>query len=92
MSIRELEQKASDGGDEDANRRFGMIEECMKTMDEYQVANCIILMKELIPEYENQIAIMIKNFVVDRDRSLKYLSKDEVELIEFLRENLKYDL
>lgn len=88
MSIRELINRA-EKGDIEAKYKYSKIMECMETMDEDRVANCIILMKELIPELENQIALLIKKFVVDKDRSLKYLSKDEIELIEFLRENLK---
>ena len=46
-------------------------------------------MKELIPELENQSALLIKKYVIDPDRSLEYLSKDEIGLVEFLRKNLK---
>lgn len=88
MPIKELINKVEQG-DIDAKHKYSQIMECMDTMDEYRVANCIILMKELIPELENQIAMMIKKFVVDKDRSLKFLSKDEIQLIEFLRSNLK---
>lgn len=88
MPIQKLINKAEEG-DVDAKYKYSKIMDCMETMDEYRVANCIILMKKLIPEMENQIAMMIKKFVVDKDRSLKYLSRDEIELIEFLRNNLK---
>lgn len=88
MPIKELIKKAEEG-DKEAKDKHSKIMECMETMDEYRVANCIILMKELIPELQSQIAIMIKNFVIDKERSLKFLSKDEIQLIEFLRENLK---
>lgn len=90
MPIKNLIKKAEEG-DSEANEKYNKILECMETMDEYRVANCIILMKDLIPELQNQIAMMIKNFVVSPDRSLQYLSKDEVELIEFLRKHLKAD-
>lgn len=88
MPIKELIMKA-EKGDIEAKKKYDKILECMETMDEYRVANCIILMKELIPELQSQIAMMIKNFVINEDRSLKYLSKDEIELIEFLRAHLK---
>lgn len=78
-----------DQGDQLAAEKYKRIMECMNSMNDDRVANCIILMKELIPELENQSALLIKKYVIDPSRSLKYLSRDEVELIEFLRENLK---
>lgn len=88
MPINDLIKRAEEG-DKEAKEKYTKIMGCMDTMDEYRVSNCIILMKDLIPEYQTQIAMMIKNFVVNPDRSLQYLSKDEVELIEFLRNHLK---
>jgi hypothetical protein len=79
----------ADKGDAKAAEKYKKILECMESMDHDRVANCIILMKELIPELENQSALLIKKYVIDRNRSLRYLSKDEIELIEYLRENLK---
>jgi len=79
----------ADQGDVKSAEKYGKIMDCMNSMDDDRVANCIILMKELIPELENQSALLIKKYVIDPDRSLKYLSKDEIELIEFLRDNLK---
>jgi hypothetical protein len=79
----------ADKGDKKAAEKYEKIMKCMESMDDDRVANCIILMKELIPELENQSALLIKKYVIDLDRSLRYLSKDEIELIEFLRENLK---
>lgn len=79
----------ADNGDTKAAEKYKKIMKCMESMDDDRVANCIILMKELIPELENQSALLIKKYVIDLNRSLRYLSKDEVELIEFLRENLK---
>ena len=76
-------------GDAKAAEKYQKIMECVGSMDDDRVANCIILMKEMIPELENQSALLIKKYVIDPDRSLRYLSKDEIELIEFLRENLK---
>jgi hypothetical protein len=76
-------------GDERSAEKYRRIMECVGSMDDDRVANCIILMKEMIPELENQSALLIKKYVIDPDRSLRYLSKDEIELIEFLRENLK---
>lgn len=76
-------------GDTKAAEKYEKIMECMDSMDDDRVANCIILMKELIPELENQSALLIKKYVIDPDRSLRYLSRDEIELIEFLRDNLK---
>jgi len=58
-------------------------------MDDDRVANCIILMKQYIPELWNQSALLLKKYIVDESRSLTFLSKDEVELIEFFREYLK---
>lgn len=79
----------ADKGDTKAEDKYKKIMNCVESMDEDRVANCIILMKELIPELENQSALLIKKYVIDPDRSLRYLSKDEIELIEFLRDNLK---
>ena len=90
MPIKDLIDKA-EKGDMEAKKKYDKIMECIETMDEYRVANCIILMKELIPELQSQIAMMIKNFVVNKDRSLRYLSKDEIEFIKFLRAHLKTD-
>jgi hypothetical protein len=79
----------ADSGDAKAAEKYHKIMECVGSMDDDRVANCIILMKEMIPELENQSALLIKKYVIDPERSLRYLSKDEIELIEFLRENLK---
>ena len=76
-------------GDKLAAEKYQKIMMCMASMNDDRIANCIILMKELIPELENQSALLIKKYVIDPERSLQYLSKDEIELIEFLRENLK---
>lgn len=84
----DLRQKAK-AGDSEAAEKYNMIMECLKTMDDDRVANCIILMKEMIPELENQSALLIKKYVVDEERSLRYLSRDEINLIQFLRDNLK---
>jgi hypothetical protein len=86
--IEKLKMKA-DKGDAKAVEKYKKIMDCMNSMDCDRVANCIILMKELIPELENQSALLIKKYVIDPDRSLRYLSRDEIELIEFLRDNLK---
>lgn len=86
--IERLKEQA-DKGDQKAAEKYKKIMQCMDSMDNDRVANCIILMKELIPELENQSALLIKKYVIDPDRSLRYLSKDEIELINFLRENLK---
>ncbi|MDF2841127.1 MAG: hypothetical protein K0Q99_1899 [Clostridia bacterium] len=86
--IENLKNQA-DKGDEMAREKYKKIMQCMDSMDDDRVANCIILMKELIPELENQSALLIKKYVIDPDRSLRYLSRDEIELIEFLRDNLK---
>jgi hypothetical protein len=58
-------------------------------MDDDRVANCIILMKQYIPELWNQSALLLKKYIVDESRSLEFLSKDEVEIIEFMREYIK---
>jgi hypothetical protein len=58
-------------------------------MNDDRVANCIILIKECVPELCNQSALLLKKYIIDETRSLKFLSKDEVELIEFLRKYLK---
>lgn len=79
----------ADQGDQVAAEKYKRIMECMDSMNDDRVANCIILMKELIPELENQSALLIKKYVIDPERSLEYLSRDEIELIEFLRDNLK---
>ncbi|MFZ5353871.1 MAG: hypothetical protein ACOZCL_14265 [Bacillota bacterium] len=78
-------------GDSEAAYKLRMIKSCMKEMSPDRVANCIILMKELIPELDNQSALLIKKYVIEPERSLQYLSRDEIELIEFLRDNLKSD-
>jgi hypothetical protein len=83
-----LKEKA-DKGDKEAADKYKRIMECMDSMDSDRIANCIILMKELIPELQNQSALLIKKYVIDPRRSLRYLSRDEIELIEFLRDNLK---
>lgn len=78
-----------DSGDEEAREKYEKIMECLKSMDDDRVANCIILMKQYIPELWNQSALLLKKYIVDENRSLELLSRDEVELIEFLREYLK---
>jgi hypothetical protein len=82
-------KRQADNGDVKAEEKYEKIMDCMDSMNDDRVANCIILMKELIPELENQSALLIKKYVIEPERSLQYLSKDETELIEFLRENLK---
>ncbi len=79
----------AESGDEDAGSKYEKIMECLKSMDDDRVANCIILMKQYIPELWNQSALLLKKYIVDESRSLEFLSKDETELIEFLREYLK---
>jgi hypothetical protein len=86
--IDSLKSKA-DTGDKSAEAKYANIMECLKSMDDDRVANCIILMKQYIPELWNQSALLLKKYIVDEDRTLDYLSKDEIELIEFLREYLK---
>jgi hypothetical protein len=86
--VEELKNKA-EAGDQEAARKYDSIMECLETMDEDRVANCIILMKEHIPELWNQSALLLKKYIIDENRSLEYLSRDETELIEFLREHLK---
>jgi len=76
-------------GDKEAGEKYEKIMQCLESMDDDRVANCIILMKQYIPELWNQSALLLKKYIVDGDRSLEYLSRDEVELIEFLREYLK---
>jgi len=76
-------------GDPEARDKYEKIMECLESMNDDRVANCIILMKQYIPELWNQSALLLKKYIVDEDRSLEYLSRDEVELIEFLREYLK---
>lgn len=78
-----------EAGDPEARDKYEKIMECLSSMDEDRVANCIILMKQYIPELWNQSALLLKKYIVDEERSLEYLSRDEVELIEFLREYLK---
>lgn len=78
-----------DSGDEEAREKYEKIMECLKSMNDDRVANCIILMKQYIPELWNQSALLLKKYIIDENRSLEYLSRDEVELIEFLREYLK---
>jgi len=46
-------------------------------------------MKKHIPELWNQSALLLKKYIIDESRSLEFLSKDEVELIEFLRDYLR---
>ncbi|HYE80980.1 MAG TPA: hypothetical protein VEG39_02305 [Clostridia bacterium] len=79
----------AEAGDADARAKYENIMECLKSMDDDRVANCIILMKQYIPELWNQSALLLKKYIVDEQRSLEFLSRDEVELIEFLREYLK---
>jgi hypothetical protein len=86
--VDELKSKA-EAGDEEAQAKYEKIMQCLKSMDDDKVANCIILMKHYIPELWNQSALLLKKYIVDESRSLGFLSKDEVELIEFLREYLK---
>ncbi len=88
-SMYELYARAK-AGDEEAKKDINEIKDCLKSMDDDRVANCIILMKEKIPGLGNQVAILIKKYVVNQDRSLENLSTEEVELIEFLRAHLKY--
>ena len=76
-------------GDMSAKNQYEEIMECLNTMDDDRVANCIILMKKHIPELWNQSALLLKKYIIDESRSLEFLSKDEVELIEFLRYYLK---
>ena len=86
--MKELSDRAK-AGDIDAKKDIHEIMDCLGSMDDDRVANCIILMKEKIPELQNQVAILIKKYVVNQDRSLEMLSPEEVELIEFLRAHLK---
>lgn len=86
--VKGLKQKA-EAGDEEARSKYEKIMECLSSMDEDRVANCIILMKKYIPELWNQSALLLKKYIVDKQRSLEFLSRDEVELIEFMREYLK---
>jgi hypothetical protein len=79
----------AEAGDKTAEDKYKKIMECLESMDDDRVANCIILMKQYIPELWNQSALLLKKYIVDENRSLDFLSKDEVELIEFLREYLK---
>ncbi len=88
--VEKLKHKAL-SGDKEAADKYDKIMKCMQGMDSDRIANCIILMKELIPELENQSALLIKKYVIEPERSLAYLSRDEVELISFLRNNLKED-
>ena len=78
-----------DAGDEEAREKYEKIMDCLKSMNDDRVANCIILMKQYIPELWNQSALLLKKYIIDENRSLEFLSRDEVELIEFLREYLK---
>lgn len=89
--VKELKNKA-EAGDKSAEVKYEEIMECLNTMDDDRVANCIILMKEHIPELWNQSALLLKKYIIDESRSLKFLSKDEVELIEFLRDYLKDEM
>lgn len=86
--VEELKAKA-EAGDKEAEDRYKKIMECLESMDDDRVANCIILMKQCIPELYNQSALLLKKYIVDANRSLEFLSKDEIELIEFLRQYLK---
>lgn len=86
--IDELKSKA-EAGEKSAEAKYNKIMECLDTMDDDRVANCIILMKQYIPELWNQSALLLKKYIVDESRSLNNLSKEEVALIEFLREYLK---
>lgn len=86
--VDDLKSRA-EAGDKEAEAKYEKIMECLKTIDDDRVANCIILMKRYIPELWNQSALLLKKYIVDESRSLDFLSKDEVELIEFLREYLK---
>ena len=79
----------AEAGDENAWAKYEKIMECLNSMDDDRVANCIILMKQYIPELWNQSALLLKKYIVDESRSLEFLSKDEVEIIEFLREYIK---
>ncbi|MGE5676856.1 MAG: hypothetical protein ACM3ZR_02255 [Pseudomonadota bacterium] len=82
-------KKRVDEGDEEAKAKYDRIMGCLESMDYDRVANCIILMKEYIPELWNQSALLLKKYITDESRSLKFLSRDEKELVEFLREYLK---
>lgn len=86
--VDDLKSKA-EAGDNTAAAKYEKIMECLNAMDDDRVANCIILMKQNIPELWNQSALLLKKYIVDDNRSLEFLSKDEVELIEFMREYLK---
>ncbi len=86
--VEDLKSKA-ESGDKSAAGKYEKIMECLNTMDDDRVANCIILMKQYIPQLWNQSALLLKKYIVDENRSLEFLSKDEAELIEFLREYLK---
>lgn len=86
--IEDLKSKAMTG-DKTAKVKYQRIMKCLETMNYDRVANCIILMKKYIPELRNQSALLLKKYITDESRSLKFLSKDEKELIEFLREYLK---
>lgn len=86
--IERLKARA-EAGDESAKEKYEKIMECLETMDDDRVANCIILMKQYIPELWNQSALLLKKYIVDDSRSLEFLSEEEIELIEFLREYLK---
>lgn len=85
-------KKRAEAGDAKAREDYDEIMTCLNTMDDDRVANCIILLKEKFPKLENQAAILIKKYVVNKDRSLDKLSPDEVELVEFLRGHLKEDI
>lgn len=86
--IEELKNK-TETGDSAAAEKYKEIMDCLETMDEDRVANCIILMKKYIPELWNQSALLLKKYIIDEKRSLEYLSKDEIGLVEFFREYLK---
>jgi len=82
-------KRRAESGDESAKAKYEEIMECLNTMDDDRVANCIILMKKHIPELWNQSALLLKKYIIDESRSLEFLSKAEVELIEFLRDYLR---
>lgn len=86
--VQELKEKA-EKGDREAAEKYKEIMDCLQGMDDDRVANCIILMKKYIPELWNQSALLLKKYIIDENRSLEYLSKDEIGLIEFFREYLK---
>ena len=50
-----------DAGDEEAREKYEKIMDCLKSMNDDRVANCIILMKQYIPELWNQSALLLKS-------------------------------